>query len=386
MNNYYLKINYIIKDNKKVIESYDLYNGNNLIKEIDYQTSDVITQDLKKDFSPKIIKFNSNYIINDLKFIKKYIDIPKRKISHNNKFAGKTAILAVSTATLLSITALANSHYNDNNINNTSSITTYYYPTNNNDNNESTAVKVYFDDLDHSKPIINDEIIYSEAIKNEIKEQPHNESTYSFNYEDRSSDNRIINIQNLYGNSIKKYSNQYGIDEKLIYAIILQENPDNTLNYSNIGGHGIMQIESIWNNEIIRAYNFETNNIEELTIDTNKATEDPDYCIKVGCMIFNNYYNYLNDTFGDKLDDKTLFVATLFAYNKGISQVSNSLTLNVFNLDYFLGDIKNSSGGDNYYDEHVLSFISDQVISLKDKYGNVKNILVDNLQKKGNQL
>lgn len=387
MAKYYLKVNFKIIDNKRVIDSYSLYNNDKLIETLDFETSNNITKEIIKYHNFK--HNNNDYIIDDINLIKKYINLPSKKVSHKNINVGKIAIAAVSAATMLSLTSLANNHFKDDNLDNSSSVTTYYYSTKNNENYESPTIKVYFDDLNHSKNINTDDlnkIVYSEPkiidTKDdfvEIKQQNiDTNSIYSFNYEDRSNDERLTNTLNLYGTSINNYSNMYGIDKKLIAAFIAQENPNNIKNYSDIGGHGIMQIESIWNGQTISAYNFETNSIEVVTIDTNRANEDPDYCIKIGCMIFSNYYNNLNNNFGDKLDDETLLVASLFAYNKGITQVTNSLILNVFNLDYFLGDIKNSTGGDNNYDSHVLSFLGDTVISIKDNNGNIKNILIDN--------
>ena len=369
MDSYYLKINFI----DDIVDSYDLYNGDKLIKEIDYETSDTITDNIMKNRNIKIKKINNEYIINDINLIKKYVHIPSRKITHSNKNAGKVAILAVSTATLL---ALASLSY-DQNSQKLNSETTYYYVNNNEYKSPNTETQINNIDYQNKEFIdtaYDEEIIYSTPTEiNNV------DAIYEFNYKDKTDDEDINYVMNTYGNIIDKYSITYGIDKKLIASLIAQENPYNDKNYSNIGGHGVLQIESVWNGDQISAYNFETNSMETITIDTNEANENQDYCIKVGCMIFSNYYNCLKQNFGDKLDNETLFIASLFAYNKGITQVSNSLIQNVFNLEYFLGDIKNSTGGDNNYDGHVLSFIGDQVITLKDWNGNITNYYIDNL-------
>ena len=124
---------------------------------------------------------------------------------------------------------------------------------------------------------------------------------YSFDYEDRSNSEKSNYAKENYTDLVSKYAKTYGLDSKLVMAILTQENAYNEINNSNIGANGVMQIESIWNGYDISAYNYETGNVDKERIDS-ASLANPEYAIKIGCMILNNQYAtlynkyYLNGT------------------------------------------------------------------------------------------
>ena len=110
---------------------------------------------------------------------------------------------------------------------------------------------------------------------------------YSFDYEDRSNSEKSNYAKENYTDLVNKYATTYGLDSKLVMAILTQENAYNKINNSNIGANGVMQIESIWNGYEISAYNYETGNVDKERIDSSSLA-NPEYAIKIGCMILNN--------------------------------------------------------------------------------------------------
>lgn len=377
MSKYYLKVNYKIKDGRKAITTYDLYNNDKLIKSFDKDASKTITS-MAKSKNIEYIKKGNTYTIDNTDFINSFYRLPiKRKKFRPKKLKKKIVITALTVTTILyalygknnSKDVLASD--NDFNIETTDNNDIYL------DNEEINII-----DIDNS--IYEDEDFIKIDTLNEdyksINDQNINIDTtaytYVFNYQDRSNENYVSDIKNKYGEYIDNCSEEYGIDSNFIISIICQENKNNEKNYSNIGGHGLMQVESIWDGESITAYNFKTNSFETITIDTLRATDDDEYGIKVGCMIFNNYYNYINKNYD--LSDEECLIATLFAYNKGIGTITKNL--NNGNFNDFLEGVKNSNGGDNEYIEHVLSHLHDNTeLNMKTNDNTIHNIIIDNL-------
>ena len=211
------------------------------------------------------------------------------------------------------------------------------------------------------------------------------ENIYEFSDEDRTNNGNRDVVNNNYSSYIETYSRIYGIDSKLITAIICQENPDNNKNYDMDAGHGISQIEGIWQDQVIYAFNNETNSWDSSgPIDVIRCTNDPEYSIKIETMMLNNYYNILYNDYSYKFSNEEILGAAVFAYNKGITTINNALN-NSDTYNEFLDYIKNYSyGGDNKYIEHVFSYINDEdVITLKTSDGKNHNILIDNINVNG---
>ena len=183
---------------------------------------------------------------------------------------------------------------------------------------------------------------------------------YSFDYEDRSN------------------STTYGLDSKLVMAILTQENAYNEINNSNIGANGVMQIESIWNGYEISAYNYETGNVDKERIDRSSLA-NPEYAIKIGCMILNNQYMTLYNKYylnGNITKDEVI-IATVISYNKGITAICN--LINNYGKD-FTSHISETLGGDNDYLKHVFSYLEDMsIIKIQNQNDTPSEVVIDNL-------
>lgn len=201
---------------------------------------------------------------------------------------------------------------------------------------------------------------------------------YSFDYEDRSNSEKSNYARENYGDLVSKYAATYGLDSKLVMAILTQENAYNEINNSNIGANGVMQIESIWNGYDISAYNYETGNVDKERIDSSSLT-NPEYAIKIGCMILNNQYAtlynkyYLNGT----ITKDEVIIATVISYNKGITAICN--LINNYGKD-FTSHISETLGGDNDYLKHVFSYLEDMsIIKIQNQNDTPSEVVIDNL-------
>lgn len=203
---------------------------------------------------------------------------------------------------------------------------------------------------------------------------------YEFNYEDRSNSEKSNFAKENYNDIVNKYSTMYGLDSKLVLAMLTQENAYNEVNYSNVGANGVMQIESIWYGQNICAYNYESNSYETVTIEKDKLT-NPEYSIKIGCMILNNYYtslynNYVTTGVISKSDS---ILATIIAYNKGITAICN--LIKTYGSD-FTSHISETRGGDNDYINHVSSYMEDMsLVELQNKDDSTSQLVFDNLSR-----
>ena len=201
---------------------------------------------------------------------------------------------------------------------------------------------------------------------------------YSFDYEDRSNSEKSNYAKENYTDLVNKYATTYGLDSKLVMAILTQENAYNEINNSNIGANGVMQIESIWNGYDISAYNYETGNVDKERIDSSSLA-NPEYAIKIGCMILNNQYAtlynkyYLNGT----ITKDEVIIATVISYNKGITAICN--LINNYGKD-FTSHISETLGGDNDYLKHVFSYLEDMsIIKIQNQNDTPSEVVIDNL-------
>lgn len=227
----------------------------------------------------------------------------------------------------------------------------------------------------YGEPTLND--VGSTMVFNQVDNY---DDVYKFNYEDRSDSYESNLVDTNYKNDIELTSSINGIDPILSSSIAKQENPTDIKNYDIYAGHGIFQIEGIWNGEDIRSYNQETKEYEtESNIDVYKCVDDPEYCSMIFGKIFSNQYNLIYDNYKDKYSDSEILGISIFSYNKGITitleAINNTNTYQEF-LDYMKN---NSYGGDNEYIEHVLSYVPDEtVIVMKTTDGKEHRICIDN--------
>lgn len=308
-----------------------------------------------KQFNEEIYEVlgNNRYLVKDKRFIAKFAN---NKVKRINKYIGPVIATALTVTIVASAYEKLPSDYDKKDI------------------IEIEASESIETTIENTRPTIIDQIQDEEII-----EPSESLPTISFSYPDRTSEETYQYTVNNYINSIRKYAEIYGEDPNLITAIVSQENPFNTPNETEYGARGVTQIESIWWNEQVTAYRFDSKDNETITIDGNRLNNDPDYAIKVGCMIFN--FNY-QDIYHNYVETKILtpqegILATVFAYNKGLYGIKN--LINTYGIDY-INHVNELKGGDNEYLNHIYSYIPDGTqITLTNKDGTISNVYIDNI-------
>lgn len=204
-----------------------------------------------------------------------------------------------------------------------------------------------------------DEISNIDFENNVTQDVLESKENYDVSLTDRTDSDKFINTKKNYGSIIEKVSLEYGLDPSVMLAIATQESGVHNIN-SNGPAIGLMQIEkSVWNNQDISAFNYNTNSYETQHITTEKL-KDLEFNIRVSCMIFQkclketNYnipvaiqmYNY---GYGNIIKTMKLYYGDNINYNEIINDKNNSWL-----------DARNQiKVGDKNYLEHVLSYIED---------------------------
>ena len=397
----YLYIEFYIteKNGKKRIDGAELYNSDKFIKEFSKEEIEFIKKEMHL-YDKKIkSKRNYNYIDDDFfirHIIRKLTPVKKRN-RINKKMIG--FIVGASILGILSTNKIISNKSNAINkpIVEAASLE---------DNDTNEDIFIENNDIEEiaTEEIVNKPFIATNndadiEIKTESNQKEYDdlptitleednivlidngfENIFEFSYEDRSTNENVDIVNNNYSYLIDTYSKRYGLDPKLMFAIICQENPTNEKNYSMIAGHGVPQIEGIFNNYDLTAYNFETNQNESSgPIDVLRCVDDQDYSIKIACMIMNYQYNSIHENYGYKLNKEEELAATIWSYNKGITIINEALS-NTNSFDEFKNYVyMYSIGGDNEYIEHVCSYIPDQeIITMKTRDGLLNSVMIDN--------
>lgn len=391
-------------DNKKVITGAELYNSDKLLKSFSKDQIKFIRKEIKDN---KIeIKSNRGHDYVDNQLFVKYID---RKTTPQKKryYIPKSLIGIVVGGTILTLLGTTKKLNNNTEMNNNAIVKaasidkeekkeiTTETPTEKNTTEITTELPTTEEvtteittEITTEAPT--EEITTEESTVKENIDKPlvTEETTiiegfddiFEFAYEDRSSNENVDTVDMNYSDIINKYSKRYGIDSKLMSAIICQENPNNIKNYSMYAGHGVPQVEGIHNSEVIYTFNYESNQIDSSgPIDVMKCVDDQDYSIKISCMILANQYNYIHETYGHKLSKEEELIASVWSYNKGITAIDEALR-NTNSFKEFRDYVINYSyGGDNEYPEHVCSYIPDQeIITMKTNDGLLNSVMIDN--------
>lgn len=175
---------------------------------------------------------------------------------------------------------------------------------------------------------------------------------FSYEYSD-VGDNEALDNAYEYNYYFELYGNMYGIDAKLLALIAAQESSGIHKNYSENGfATGLMGIENVWSGETVRAYNYQTQEMEQMTIDYDRVGSDVDYNIKVGAMIFQQKFNAAVKNRGNLFSENELLAYGIQKYNLG---VGNSARLFKIGNGDWIDNREYISSGDNRYFEHVLS-------------------------------
>jgi membrane-bound lytic murein transglycosylase F len=120
-------------------------------------------------------------------------------------------------------------------------------------------------------------------------------------------DPRSEKVLNLYGNTIKYYSNKYGIDWRLVIALMKVESQFDHRAESHKGAEGLMQIIPTTQLQIA----------EEIGVDTS-LFNDPRINIQGGIYYLSKAYNAFES---QKLSEENRLKFALAAYNAGLGRV-----------------------------------------------------------------
>lgn len=123
-------------------------------------------------------------------------------------------------------------------------------------------------------------------------------------------DQKSLVILNKYGNTIKKYSNKYGVDWRLVVAVMKVESKFDHSAESHKGARGFMQLMPTTQSEIA----------DKMGIDFEDIN-DPHGNIRGGIFYLANLYRQ----FGKQgLSEENKIKFTLAAYNAGLGRVSDA--------------------------------------------------------------
>lgn len=246
-------------------------------------------------------------------------------------------------------------------------------------NKQNTEKEVEMDNEIKDK-IIKDTV--EQAEQKVKKEKKLEEVSMSISYDDKSNTEKAVVTKKYYGDLIKKYSKQYGLDPKIVTAIATQERGIHSSVKDPGGAIGLMQIQiGAWRGLNLSAYNYETKRLETITVDEEKI-DDINYNIKVGCMIFQNNIKEM----------KNNILAAIQCYNLGCTNMNKILDEYSKDTgrskDAILGDINDTGWmeyrdmlgvGDPQYVEHVFSWIGDEInINNVKSDGKIINLNINN--------
>lgn len=120
-------------------------------------------------------------------------------------------------------------------------------------------------------------------------------------------DSRSAAILNQYGNTIKHYSKKYGIDWRLVVAVMKQESRFNRSAESHKGAEGLMQIMPA--TQLIIA--------QEMGVDST-VLENPRGNIRGGIYYLAKLYRQFGK---QKISEENKIKLTLAAYNAGLTRI-----------------------------------------------------------------
>lgn len=330
-----------------------------------------------KNYELVFRKYKLSLLLNNIKKFYEHKELKKskgRKVKRLNKHTNKKMAFAglslaiVSSCFLVGMTLIEASDVKTNSPSYSISISSAEFAS----GVESTNIDVIDAVNQISIPKDNDEILSFEEDSIPI----------FIDYGDNSQTEKAFKTQEYYGDIIKKYSDIYGLDYRLVTAIATQERGIHSEVMDSGGAIGLMQVQkSVWSNQKLTAYNFQTKENETIVVDPQKLS-NLDYNIKVGCMIFQTVMRYFDYN----------ILASIQGYNMGVGSVKkilNKYSLEVNkSIDEILQNQEDSewlkyrnmiSAGDKKYIEHVLSWMGPNIyIENIKKDGETVNLCINN--------
>lgn len=352
--------------NKPLVDIYE--NPNH--EEITLECKDYIINinDMEKVFA----KRGMGPIINNIRLFKEKKTLKrtkKKKVTRKNKYSGRKIVAAGLTLIVLSSSLYG---FKDK----VNAITTE-------DLNlvEDTSITT----IEENPQIVNLSISNNSeniSINEELFIDYDSIEKVSIDYGDRSDTTKAYTTKAYYGDIIEKYASKYGMDTNLVVGIATQERGIHGTTIDEGGAIGLMQVQySVWANQKISAYNFDTGEKESFTIDPSRLS-DIDYNIKIGCMILQNTMEYMNYN----------TVAAVQCYNMGYGSMKKILKAYSNDcgksVEQILNDTTDSGwleyrdlikSGDQQYVEHVFSWMGENIdVKTIKKDGSIVNLNINN--------
>lgn len=248
-----------------------------------------------------------------------------------------------------------------------------------------------FEDIteNQSKELIKDpepELSVINQINEEIENKNVVTSTSSiFDFSSKGSD-KINEIKTSeVGALYEKYGKMYGIDPNLLMARDMQESGLNHNIFNPHGAYGISQIEHTLFNSQVSVFNYETNSYETFVI-TEEGACDLETNIKYGAAKmqerlrsygYNIFISLQAYNYGPSMN----FVLENYALEKGITKEDVLANKDDFgwlkyvddlhyNPSNYLSNWEYQTYGDNEYINHVMRYIPEDILVIKDENGN----------------
>jgi membrane-bound lytic murein transglycosylase F len=129
-------------------------------------------------------------------------------------------------------------------------------------------------------------------------------------------DQKSLAILNIYGKTIRTYSNRYGVDWRLVVAVMKVESRFDHAAESEKGAKGLMQIMPATQNEIA----------DEIGVET-EAFDDPHGNIRGGIFYLARLYKQFKN---EGLSEENQLKFTLAAYNAGPGRINDAQKMSVY--------------------------------------------------------
>ena len=223
-----------------------------------------------------------------------------------------------------------------------------------------------------TEPQTNDNYEYENYNENQ-NQNVNNEEIIDLNVEENTQSEKYLYCKNNYGDLITKYANIYGIDPNLAIAVFTHERGYHSDVMDPGGAIGLCQVQlDVWNNQDVKAYNFETNSWDTYNI-KEENIKNLEENIKAGVMILQDSLRQVSYMVFQGVQN----------YNYGIGNLNdvfrnsglNSEQLNEQNNKDWLQYRDLIKNGDPQYIEHVFQYIpSDTTLHFKTPDGQEINL------------
>ena len=223
-----------------------------------------------------------------------------------------------------------------------------------------------------TEPQTNDNYEYENYNENQ-NQNVNNEEIIDLNVEENTQNEKYLYCKNNYGDLITKYANIYGIDPNLAIAVFTHERGYHSDVMDPGGAIGLCQVQlDVWNNQDVKAYNFETNSWDTYNI-KEENIKNLEENIKAGVMILQDSLRQVSYIVFQGVQN----------YNYGLGNLNvafrnsglNSEQLNEQNNKDWLQYRDLIKGGDPQYIEHVFQYIpSDTTLHFKTPDGQEINL------------